>query len=83
MYTLIYSKIFVKQLKKLPNNIQKRIYNALEKIRIRPQHYIERLVGSPFYKFRVGDYRIILEIDQGKIQILVIKIGHRKNIYDS
>ncbi|MEM4258797.1 MAG: type II toxin-antitoxin system RelE/ParE family toxin [Candidatus Thermoplasmatota archaeon] len=40
-----------------------------------------KLVGDPGYKLRVGDYRVILEIEKEKLVILVLIIGHRKNIY--
>ena len=58
-----------------------RIKAALERTRIRPEAYFERLVGEPRYKFRAGEYRIIAEITQGKLLILVVEVGHRKNIY--
>ena len=82
MYTIILSAKAEKQLKKLDKENQERIIHALERIRIRPESYITKLVGDPGYKFRVGDYRLIIDIDRGKLLILVIKIGHRKNIYD-
>lgn len=82
MHEIEFSKLAEKQLYKLETNLQIRIINALERIRIRPESYITKLVGEPGYKFRVGDYRIIVDIDKGRLLILVIKIGHRKNIYD-
>ena len=81
MYEIIYSQDAVKQLKKFPKEISARILAALERIRIRPSAYIEKLVGSPYFKLRAGDYRIILDIQQDKLIILVIEVGHRKNIY--
>ena len=81
MYEIILSDIANKQLSKLEKNIQERIIGALERIRIRPEAYITRLVGDPGFKFRVGDYRIIMDIDKGRLLILVIQIGHRKKIY--
>jgi mRNA interferase RelE/StbE len=36
---------------------------------------------NPFYKIRVGDYRIVYEIQDDILLILIIKIGHRKDIY--
>jgi mRNA interferase RelE/StbE len=61
--------------------VQGRIIAALERIRIRPQAYVTKLVGDPGYKLRVGDYRLIMDIDNNKLTILVLKAGHRKNIY--
>lgn len=81
MYNILFSDKAKKQLEKLNKSIQSRIINSLERIRIRPEAYITKMVGDPGYKFRVGDYRIILDIEKDKLLVLVIKIGHRKNIY--
>ncbi|MBN1645127.1 type II toxin-antitoxin system RelE/ParE family toxin [Candidatus Woesearchaeota archaeon] len=81
MYEIILSEISLKQLKKLEKAIQKRIVNTLERIRIRPEAYITKLVGDPGYKLRAGDYRIIMDIDKNKLMILVINIDHRKRVY--
>ena len=82
MYTILFSDSALRQLKKLEREIQERLTKALERIRIRPEAYVQKLVGDPGYKLRVGDYRMIMDIDQGRLQILVIKAGHRKNVYD-
>ena len=81
MYQLIYSEEAFKQLKKLDKEIQKRIISTLERIRIRPYPHIKKLVGSPYFRLRVGDYRIILDIKENKLLIFIIEVGHRKNIY--
>jgi len=78
MYELIYAKKFFKQLKKLNREIQKRILLSLERIRIRPFHFIRKLVGLPYFKLRVGDYRVILKIDERNKKILLLYVGHRK-----
>ena len=81
VYEVIFSEKAESQLKKLEKNIQERILSVLERIRIRPELYAVKLIGDPGYKLRIGDYRVILDIDNNKLIILVIKIGHRKNIY--
>ena len=81
MYELFYSDSAKKQLHKLPKEVRDRILRSLERIRIRPEAYIEKLVGIPGYKFRVGDYRVIMDIENDRLLILVIKIEHRKNVY--
>jgi len=82
MYEIIFSEKAKKQLEKLERSIQERIIQSLERIRIRPEAFVTKLVGDPAYKFRVGDYRIILDVDRGKLLILVIKVGHRKSVYN-
>ena len=81
MYEIIISEKAFRQLSKLEKPIQTHILKALERIRIRPENYIKKLVGDPWYRLRVGDYRIILDINKNKLIIFVLKAGHRKNIY--
>ncbi len=81
-YDIIFSDKALKQLKKLDRTVQERIITALERIRIRPGSYVTKLVSDPGYRFRVGDYRVIMDIDNNVLHILVLKVGHRKKIYD-
>jgi mRNA interferase RelE/StbE len=81
-YEIIFSDLALKQLKKLDRRIQERIIAVLERIRIRPESYVSKLVGDPGYKIRIGDYRIIMDIKTNELIIEVIKVGHRKNIYE-
>jgi len=81
VYDILFSDTSRKQFEKLEKSVQQRIINSLERIRIRPESFIKRLVGEPYYRLRVGDYRIILNIIKDKMIIFVIEVGHRKNIY--
>ncbi len=80
-YDIIFSENALIQLKKLEHSTQERIIKSLERIRIRPEAYVTKLVGDPGYRLRIGDYRVIMDIDKEQLLLLVIKIGHRKNIY--
>ena len=82
MYELIYSEKSLKQLEKLEKNLQERILANLERIRLRPYAYLKKLVGNPYFRLRVGDYRLILDVQDKKLVIFVIERGHRKRIYD-
>ncbi len=81
MYEIIFAPKASKFLKRLPIETQRRIIGGLERARIRPHSYFIRLVGIKGYKMRIGDYRIVADINQGRLEILIIKIGHRRNIY--
>lgn len=81
MYKIILTPRAEKQLKKLPKDVQIRVVGALKRIRIRPEAYLTKLVGDPAYKFRVGDYRLFIDIIQNKLILLVLKVGHRRNVY--
>ena len=71
----------------LPNidaSVRKRIFRAIEKLSKAPEAFGEPLRHDlkGFYKFRVGDWRVIYEIRQNEMIILVIKIGHRREVYN-
>ena len=81
VYEIIFSETFKRQFSKLEKVLQQRIISALERIRIRPEAFVKKLVGEPYYRLRIGDYRVILDIKKEKLIIFVVEIGHRKNIY--
>lgn len=82
MYEVIISETAERQIKKLEGHIQDRILSTLERIKTRPEHFVEKLVDRSGYKLRVGDYRVILDLDRNRFLITILKVGHRKNIYD-
>ncbi len=81
-YRVIFSDLALKQMKKLDEEIRRRIISTIERIRIRPDAYVKKLVGDEGYRLRVGDYRVILDLDKEQLIILVLRIGHRKNVYN-
>ena len=80
-YEITFTDTSRRQFRKLERDVQERMIKALERIRIRPESYVKKLVGDPAYRLRVGDYRVILDIQKAELIILVIQIGHRTNIY--
>ncbi|MBW2987145.1 type II toxin-antitoxin system RelE/ParE family toxin [Candidatus Woesearchaeota archaeon] len=81
MYSILLSRIAEKQLKKLDKKTQARIISAIKRCRIRPYAHVKRLVESPYFRLRAGDYRIIMAIKENRLLILVIEIKHRKKVY--
>ena len=70
-YQVIFSDLAIKQLRKFDKEIGQRIISTLERIRIRPDAYVKKLVGDEGYRLRVGNYRVILDLDKEKLIILV------------
>lgn len=76
-----------KELAKLDKPIEKRIITFLrERVAVLddPRSIGEALKGSKlgnFWKYRVGDYRLISSIEDGALRILVVKIGNRRDVY--
>ena len=81
IYSINYTKHALEELEKFDKELSKRIISVLERIRIRPFSFVLRLVGTNYYRLRVGEYRVILDINNNELIILVIELGHRKNIY--
>ena len=80
-YSIVFSDFADKQLSKLHIDTQKRIVATLKRCRIRPYAHVKKIVGSRYFRLRIGDYRAIMDIIEGKLIIHVIEIGHRKRIY--
>jgi mRNA interferase RelE/StbE len=74
-----------KLFKKLDSTIQRRISYHLEtKVAKSPRLHGEMLTGDKagLWRYRVGDYRIIAMLHEDKLLVLVIRVGHRKDVYD-
>ena len=81
MYEIILSNKAERQLKKLEKTIQKQIVASLERARVRPEAHFKKLVGEKAYSLRVGYYRVIADIENKNLIVLVLKVGHRKKVY--
>jgi mRNA interferase RelE/StbE len=83
MYNIEFDKKAADFFRKLDEPLQKRIGKKIELLKNSPHSGIP-LVGnfSGFYKLRIGDYRVIYKIKNEQLTILILDIGHRKNVYD-
>jgi len=81
MYSIEFTQKASDQLSRLEEDLQVRIVKTLERIKIRPYHFIKRKEGSPYFIFRVGDYRIILNLENKKQIIYVLDVDNRGRIY--
>ena len=82
-YNIEWKEHALQNLEKLENSISRRIIKKIEELSENPfSKDIKRLKGSDDFRLRVGDYRIILDIKDNELIILVLELGHRKHIYD-
>ncbi len=73
-----------KSLERLEKQDQLRIYAAIELLGDNPRPpLVVKIKGSDYFRVRVGDYRILYSIDSGRLIILIIDLGHRREIYRS
>ena len=73
------AKDFLKKLQKKDAEI---ILNKIYSIRENPYRFLKRLQGEKLWRLRIGDYRAVVDVIVSINKIMVIRIGHRKNIYD-
>jgi mRNA interferase RelE/StbE len=84
-WTIELSKKADKSLDRIGKADQRRIISALEQIALLddPRQRGHSLVGhyTGYWRYRVGDYRIIAKIEDGRLVVVVIDIGHRRTVY--
>jgi len=81
-YTVLIERYAQKQIMKLDKKIIPIIKASIADLADNPRPYgYKKLKGEDAYRIRVGDYRVIYEIDDGKIIVTVVSVGHRKDIY--
>lgn len=82
IYKLIISRTAQKQLAKINNPFFKTIIDKIERLKTVPRPTgCKKLTGREGWRIRVADYRIIYEIKDDILQIIVIEIDHRKQVY--
>ena len=82
-YKIEVKKSAARALKKIPKADRKRIADKIDSLAENPPSPdTTKMKGNnPFHKVRVGDYRIVYEIQEDVLLILIVKVGHRKDIY--
>jgi mRNA interferase RelE/StbE len=82
-YSIEFRPALLKSLKRFPKKDLVRIKKKIEELgQNLPEPNTTRMKGSnSFHRVRTGDYRIIYEIHDDRVVILIVKIGHRKDIY--
>jgi mRNA interferase RelE/StbE len=73
------AKNFLKKLQKRDAEI---ILNKIYSIKENPYRFLKRLQGEKLWRLRIGDYRAKVDVIVSMNKIIVIRIGHRKNIYN-
>jgi len=81
MYSIEFTATAEKFLKKLEKKDAELILKKIYEIRENPFRFLKRLQGEKLWRLRISDFRAILDVIVSGNKIVVIRIGHRKNIY--
>ena len=82
MYSIQIAEIAERFLKKLSERDKEMVLNKIYSIRDNPFRFLKRLQGEKLWRLRIADYRVIVDVIVSANKIIVLRIGHRKNIYD-
>ena len=80
-WDVLWSDKSKKQLSKLDKKIARRIRDTVLDCVVDPFSAVTRLVNSRFYKLRVGEFRVILDLQQSTLIIFVVETDLRKRVY--
>jgi mRNA interferase RelE/StbE len=84
LYSVLFTKSADKSLRRLPRNVAQRIRRSLDDLAANPyaEHLdVTKLHSRPGYRLRVGDWRVIYDIENDELVILVLRIGSRGAVY--
>ena len=82
IYNILILRGAQKELSELPKTTYERVKGAIRKLADDPRpHGSQKLSGRDGWRIRVGDYRVIYEIDNKTHSITVLHIGHRQDVY--
>ena len=83
-WTIEFAKSAQKELSKLERSAAQRIIAFLrDRVAVDPRSVGGPLKGelSVFWKYRIGEYRLYADIQDDRVTVLVVKVGHRRNVY--
>lgn len=81
-YTVLILRRAQKELEHLPHGAYERVRDAIRALAPEPRpHGCAKLTGRDGWRIRVGDYRVIYEIDDAQHTVTVFHIGHRRDVY--
>lgn len=81
-FELVVRPSVVKDTKDIPAGELKRILHRMEALRADPRPPgCVKLAGMEYYRIRQGNYRILYEIAEAQLIVVVVKVGHRRDVY--
>ena len=81
-FEIVFRNSVEKELKKIPKQDQIRILRRIQQLADDPRpDGCKKLSGQERYRIRQGDYRILYEIEDQRLIVVIVRIGHRRDVY--
>lgn len=83
VWRIVFERRAEKELDAIAQLDRSRIVRAIARLTVDPAGAanVKPLKGSEVYRLRVGDYRVLFSLDAGELRVLVVKVGHRREVY--
>lgn len=85
MWRLVIEREAAKALDRAPVNVQRLVLRKLRELAVDPysrRNNVKKLAGRPGFRLRVGDWRVIYDLQAAELVVLVVKFGPRSSIYE-
>jgi mRNA interferase RelE/StbE len=83
MYSIEFTKAAGKTLATMPRHVREAVVDKIKALALDPHGApnVKKLVGVPGYRLRVGDWRVIYDVESGRLVVRVLRIGARGGVY--
>ncbi len=82
MYEIVLTSAAIKDYRKIPENEIQKVNQAVDALAVNPRpHGYKKLQNRNAYRIRIGNYRVIYEIKNKQLMLLIIRIRNRKEVY--
>lgn len=82
-YEITFTSGAARQLRKLPRDAQERVVRAIEQLSRDPRpHGVKALQGVDALRLGVGTYRVLYRVEDEALVVLVLRLGHRRDVYE-
>ncbi len=84
MHSIEYTRDALKTLAKMPRDVRELVARKVEEMARDPfgAANVKKLIGQPGYRLRVGDWRVLYDVDSGRVVVRVLRIGPRGGVYE-
>jgi mRNA interferase RelE/StbE len=84
MHSIEYTREAIRAMAKMPRDVRQRVQDKIEDLACDPFNApnVKKLVGQPGYRLRVGDWRVLYDVESGRLVVRVLRIGPRGGVYE-